>query len=223
MFSVTLHFSHYLRLSPRLFELKVSWANHMSVAEESDTYGIQHWKTLWSSYRKLARVGFEPTSAKFCSDALTDWAIRQQVQFALRASFVQLIQFHRLFSVTFHFVHCLHQSPRLFKLKVSWGNHLSVAEWSDTWSIHHWKTLWSNYRKLAWVGFVPKTTKLRSDTLTHWAISSWVQLPLRASFVQELQFQRLFCVTFHFGHCLCQSPPLFELKVSWGNRMSVAE
>ena len=35
------------------------------------------------------------------------------VQLALRANFVQLLQFHRLFSVRFHFGHCLRQSPRL--------------------------------------------------------------------------------------------------------------
>ena len=46
------------------------------------------------SYRKLAWVGFE-----FRSDALTDWAIWPWVQLALRANFVQLLQFHVLFSV----------------------------------------------------------------------------------------------------------------------------
>ena len=45
------------------------------------------------SYRKLARVGF---------------------QFALGANFVQLLQFHCLFSVIFHFCYCLHQLPRSF-------------------------------------------------------------------------------------------------------------
>ena len=44
----------------------------MSVAEWADAYGIHHWQILWSNYRKLAWVGFEPTTAKFRSDALTD-------------------------------------------------------------------------------------------------------------------------------------------------------
>ena len=48
-------------------------------------------------------VGFEPTNTEFRSDAQTDWAIRPWVQLALRANFVQLLQFHRLLSVTFHF------------------------------------------------------------------------------------------------------------------------
>ena len=69
---------------------------------------------IWSSYRKLAWVGFEPTTTEFRSDAPTDCAIRPRVQFALRANFVQLLQFHRLFSVQFHFGHCLRQPPRLF-------------------------------------------------------------------------------------------------------------
>ena len=66
----------------------------MSVAESADTYGIHHWRILWSSYRKLAWVGFEPTTTEFRSDALTDWAIRPWVQLTLRANFVQLLQFH---------------------------------------------------------------------------------------------------------------------------------
>ena len=74
----------------------------MSVAEWVDTYGIHHWRILWSSCRKLAWVGFEPTTTEFHSDALTDWAVRPWVQLALRANLVDLLQFHRLFSVTFH-------------------------------------------------------------------------------------------------------------------------
>ena len=66
---------------------------------------------------------------EFRSDAPTDWAIRLWVQLALRASFVQPLQFHCLFSVKFHFGHRLRQSPRLLWLKFSWGNHISVAEW----------------------------------------------------------------------------------------------
>ena len=78
-------------------------------------YGIHHWQILWSSCRKLAWVEFEPTTTKFRSHALTDWAIIwPRVQLRLRANFVQLLQFHRLFSVTFHFGYCLRQSPRLF-------------------------------------------------------------------------------------------------------------
>ena len=45
---------------------------------------IYHWRILWSSYRKLAWVGFEPMTTEFRSDALTDWAIRPWVQLALR-------------------------------------------------------------------------------------------------------------------------------------------
>ena len=57
----------------------------MSVAEWTDTYGIHHWRILWSSYRKLAWVGFEPMISEFRSDALTDWAIRPWVQYNLHA------------------------------------------------------------------------------------------------------------------------------------------
>ena len=78
-------------------------------------YGIHHWQILWSSYRKLVWVRFELTTTEFRSDARTDWAIRPWVQLALRANFVQLLQFHRLFSVTFHFG-CLPSSVATFIL-----------------------------------------------------------------------------------------------------------
>ena len=81
-------------------------------------YGIHHWRILRSSYRKLAWVKFEPTTNEFCSDALTDWTIRSWVQLALRANFVQLLQFHLLFSVRFYFGYCLRRSPHLFKRSI---------------------------------------------------------------------------------------------------------
>ena len=64
-------------------------------------YGF--WKILWSNYRKLTWVGFEPTNTEFCSDTLTDRVTRPWVQLTLRVNFVQLLQFHRLFSIRFYF------------------------------------------------------------------------------------------------------------------------
>ena len=90
------------------------WANHMSLAEWADTYCIHHWRTLWSSYRKLASERFKPTTTEFRSDALTNWAIRAWGHLALRAKLVQLLQFHRLFSVTFHFGHCIYICFRVY-------------------------------------------------------------------------------------------------------------
>ena len=54
---------------------------------------IHHWRIIWSSYKKLAWVGFEPTTTEFRSDAPTDWAIRPWVVLALSANFVQLHSF----------------------------------------------------------------------------------------------------------------------------------
>ena len=76
---------------------------------------IHHWQIFWSSYRTLAWVGFEPPTTEFCSNALTDWAMRPWVQLALRATFLQLLQFYQLFSVTFHF-DCLISSVATFIL-----------------------------------------------------------------------------------------------------------
>ena len=61
---------------------------------------------------------------------------------------------------------------------------------------HHWGILWSSYRKLAWVGFEPTTTEFRSDAVTYWAIRPWVQLTLRASFLELLQFHRIYIIIY---------------------------
>ena len=74
------------------------------------------WMILRSSYRKLTWVGFEPVTTEFGSDALTKWAIRQWVQLPLRASFVQLLQFHLLFSVRFHCFHFVSRHVYLIKV-----------------------------------------------------------------------------------------------------------
>ena len=48
-----------------------------------------------SSCRKLASVVFESTTTEFRSDTLTDRAMQACVWLALRAKFVQLLQFHQ--------------------------------------------------------------------------------------------------------------------------------
>ena len=158
----------------------------MSVAEwTDDTYGIHLWQIISSSNRKLVWIGFEPTTTKFFWDALTDWAIKPWAQLAFRANFVQLLQFHCLLSVTFRFGLCLCQWPRLFELIFHWGNHRSVAVWTDdTWGIHHWQIISCRYRKLTRIGFEIMTTEFLSTVPTDWAIRLWVQLALRANFVQ---------------------------------------
>ena len=100
-------------------------------------YGIHHWKILRSSYRKLTWVGFELTTTKFRLDALTDWAIRPWVQLALRAKFIQLLQFHLFvqcsrFILSFAFV----SRHICFKRRLAQVIAL-VAEWIDTSGIHH--------------------------------------------------------------------------------------
>ena len=97
-------------------------------------------------------------------------------------------------------------------IEIYWGSHMSVAEWVDTYGIHHRRIFWSCYRKLAWVGFLHKTTEFRSDPITDWAIRPWVQLALRANLVQLLQFHAVLSVTFELGYCLRQSRRLFYWK-----------
>ena len=77
--------------------------------------------------------------------------------------------------------------------------------------IHHWIILRSNYRKLALVEIEPTIVKFCPDTLTDWAFGPWVQLILRANF---LQFHLLISVKFNFDNCLHQWPCLFHLSNS---------
>ena len=77
----TFHFGHGLCQSPHWFNRNLSQIITL-VAEWIDTYGIHHWKIFRSSYRyrKLAWVGYEPTTTEFHSNILTDLAIRPWVQ-----------------------------------------------------------------------------------------------------------------------------------------------
>ena len=127
-------------------------------------------------------------TTEFRSDALTDWAIRPWVQLALRANFVQLLQFH-LFVQCSRFISVFAFASRHICCKQSLAQVITlVAESIDTCGIHHWRIFRISYRKLAWVGFEPTITEFRSEALTHWDIRSWVQLAPRANFVQLLQF-----------------------------------
>ena len=81
---------------------------------------------------------------------------------------------------------------------VSCGSYIYIYYW---W-IHHWWILWSSYRKLVWVGFEPTTTEFRSDALTDWAIRPWVQLALRANFVQLLQLHIYWIFFSYFTYIL---------------------
>ena len=78
-----------------------------------DIYGIYHWQVLWSSYRKLAWVGFEPKATEFYSNALTDWAIvgtmsstHTQIQLSTATPISMFVSYFILtvYSVTSHFI-----------------------------------------------------------------------------------------------------------------------
>ena len=134
---------------------------------DSKVQNFKFIKVIWSSNRKLAWVGFEPTTTEFYSDARTDWVRRPWVQLALRANFLQLI----------HFVVC---SVSDFILVIAFvschvyfnGNFLEkiTSEWSNmndpTCDIDHWRFIWSSYRLLAWVGFESTTTQYRNTQIS---------------------------------------------------------
>ena len=96
---------------------------------------LHHWSIFRSSYRKVAWVAFESTTPEFRSDALTGWTIRLWIQLALRANFVQLLQFHLI-------VHCWRFMSAIFftSCHICFKRNLAklitlVAEWIDTYGI----------------------------------------------------------------------------------------
>ena len=162
------------------------------VAQWIDTYGICHWIIFRCSYKKLDLFGFEPKTTEFRSDALTDWAIKPFVQLVLWANFVQLFQIH-LFVQWLGFISVFAFASHHICLKCSLAQVITlVEEWTSTYGVHHWKIFKRTYRNLAWLGFEPMTIDFRSDALANLALRSWVQLSLRANFLQLLHFH--FCM-----------------------------
>ena len=117
----------------------------------------------WTPFRRSNRLSYQVMS----------WT-RSQSQLCTATPISSLCSVFK-----FHFGLCLRHSRHLFVITL-------VAKWIDTYGIHHWRTFRSSYRKLAWVGFEPTTTEFRSGPLTDWAMRPWVQLALRANFVQLL-------------------------------------
>ena len=149
-------------------------------------------------------MGFEPTTTEFRSHALADWVITASVRLAFRGNFVQLLQFHLFLRCSYFISVVAFVNRQIFvKLTPIALVVTSVAEWINRYGIHHWRIFGSSYRKLAWVGFEDTTNELRSGTLNNWAIAPWVQIWLRANFVQLLQLHLLvqcsrFILTFAF-------------------------
>ena len=112
----------------------------------NDTYGIHYWRILRSSYRKLAWVGFEPTTTEFRSDALTNWTIRPWVQLALRPNFVQLLEFH-LFVQCSRFISAIVFASRHICFNWYLAQVITWVQWNEP--IHmisrsNWNILWTH-------------------------------------------------------------------------------
>ena len=107
---------------------------------------IYHWRIFFrSSYRNLAWVGFEPTTTEFHSDTLTNWSIRPWVQLALRANFVQLLQFH-LFVQCSRFILAIAFVSRHICFKQNLAQVIMlVAEWIEFSLNIKYKTVAKNY------------------------------------------------------------------------------
>ena len=119
----------------------------------------------------------------------------------------------------------LWSAVRFILIKVFSSNHMSVAEWPDTYGIHHWQIVRNSYRILTWSWTwtddhwillrcfnqlsyqVMSSYRTQNHLCTATPISStngairwWVHIALRITFAQLLQFHHLFSVTFHFGY-----------------------
>ena len=113
----------------------------------------------------------------------------------------------------FRFGHCLLHTSHSFLFKFFKGNHISVAEWADTYGILYWRIFRASNRKLSCMGLEATITILCLDALTNWAIRPGFQIGLRTNFVQLLQ-SFIFCSIFSFPCvcCLGDSPCLFKWK-----------
>ena len=150
-------------------------------------------------------------NTEFCSDTLTEWAIRPWVQLALRAIFLQLLQFHlfvqcsRFLSVIAFVSHHICFKQNLAQII------MLVADWTDRYGIHHWKIFRNSYEKLAWVGFGRTTTELCSDALTEWAITPWFSSHSEPTLYSYSSFISLFSVHVLF-RSLSSSVAIFALS-----------
>ena len=61
------------------YELRLVYISSFAIYTYIHIYWYSPLMDFWSSYRKWAWVGFEPTTTEFRSDALIDWAIRPWV------------------------------------------------------------------------------------------------------------------------------------------------
>ena len=164
-------------------------------------------KDFWSSYRKLAWMGFEPTTTEFCSNALTNWAIRPWVQLAHRANFVQLLQFH-LFVQCSHFIPAIAFISHHIYFKQNLAQVITlVVEWIDTYGIHQWRIFEVAIESWVECDLNPQPLNF-VQTLSDWAIRPWAQLSLSQLCTATPISSLCLVFTFHFSCCLRQSPYL---------------
>ena len=78
-YMVKIVFGHFLLKVNKKGGVRLLYHHHKYI------YGMHPRKILWSSYRKLAWVGFEPTTTEFHSDPLIDWAFRWGDEFNLHS------------------------------------------------------------------------------------------------------------------------------------------
>ena len=131
------------------------------------------------------------------------------VKLALRANFVQLLQFH-LFVQCWRFisVFAFVSHHIWFKQSVSRVIML-VAEWIDTYNVHHKRIFRNSYRKLVWVEFETTITEFRSDTLTEWALRLLTSTHSQSELSRDTPVSS-FCSVFtlYLIFCLRQQPHL---------------
>ena len=145
---------------------------------QSTLYSYSNFIACWLSH-------FTSTTLFLSSHVYLNWKFLEVITWLYQNELIHvfsteaLLQFPRLFTVIFHFTYFFGQLPHSSVLKVSWENHMNVAEWANKHGIHNWRIIWSSSSKLTWAVFEPTATELHSDAPTDWVLMPRAQLALR--------------------------------------------
>ena len=178
----------------------------MSAAEWTDTYCIHHWRILGNSYRKLDWLGRKTTTTDFLSTALTNSVIRPWDQVALRANFVELLQFHLFVQCSRFISASAFVSCRIF-FKQNLAQLIIWVQWNR---LIHMKTTTEGFSEvrvesLSGISTHKQWILLRTSNQLSYLATSSTRTQSKLCTATLISFLSL-VFKFLFSHCLRQSP-----------------